>query len=59
MSTIQSTLDFQDKMSGVIKKITDNLERATVATEKAKQQMEDMTYAYGSGSKEAMSATVA
>ena len=59
MATISSSLEFQDKMSGVIQKVTTALDKATIATEKAKQKMEDMTYAYSSGSKEAMKATVA
>jgi len=59
MATIKSSLEFQDKMSGTIKKISIALDKATYSTERAKQEMEDMSYAYGSGSKEAMRATVA
>lgn len=59
MATIQSTLSFQDQMSATLNKITMNLDNASIATEKAKQNMEDMAYAYGAGSKEAMAATVA
>ena len=58
MATIQSTLSFQDQMSAKIEKITKTLEDASKATEMARQNMEDMTYAYGAGSKEAINATM-
>lgn len=58
MATIESKLTFQDEMSAKINKINTTLVKVTKTTEKARQNMDDMTMAFGAGSREANEATI-
>lgn len=58
MATIKSTLALEDRMSQTLKATSNALKEATIAAENARQEMQDMTYAYGASSKQAISATM-